>query len=320
MFNPEHLIPEQKIESEEKKSKLKESMNSPLWRKIRKGAVYSWMVMSALGLGEMARSGISFNKEVRALTASQPEDPLEREKYSANIKIIEAKLGPEAVTDIAKRHIVEPMLNDTDTNVKIKNFDNIDIEEETLERLWEDGITYPKGWIDGEVSEITMNEIKLLDKKEVGAFVHAWKHGRKKIIIMNHNFSNSREDLTIIDGYFSHELGHANDWENKKNVVFQKRVALLADILRQIENTDIENLYSGYDLYDINDETQKNMLEAQETWAVMCKLYFCHSELFKELYPDAFKIVDDWVKNTDQNFEPLDASYKRQEIIRKHGQ
>jgi hypothetical protein len=244
---------------------------------------------------------------------------LERERHSANIKIIEDKLGPEAVTDIAKKHITEPVLSGTDTTVDIKNFDDIDVEEETLERLWEDGNTYPKGWIDGEVSEINMNDTKLLDKKGVGAFVHIWEHGRKKIIIMNHNFSNSPEDLTTIDSYFSHELGHTNDWENKKDASFQKRIALLADVLRQIENTDIEDLYDGYDLYDIDDETQKNMLEARETWATMCQLYFFHSDIFRDIYPDAFKIVDDWVKNTDPNFDPIDAAHKRQAIVAETG-
>jgi len=55
MFKPENIIPEQNAENEGKKSKLKEFMNSPLGCKIRRAAIYSWIAMSALGVGEMAR-------------------------------------------------------------------------------------------------------------------------------------------------------------------------------------------------------------------------------------------------------------------------
>lgn len=319
MFNPENITPEQNVENKEKKSKLKEFMNSPLGRKIRRGAIYSWIAMSALVVGETTKNVVSFNKEAGALAASQPENPLEQERHSANIRFIENKIGSDAITDIAKRHIAESKRNSPDTDdVKIENFDDLGIKKETLEKMWADGDTYPNGWINEEIETITLNNRPLLDKN-YDARVSNYG-GRQTIVMMKDALSDYLIGLKDIDRYFAHESGHANDWQCKKNVSFEQRIALLTDVLRQIELTDIEDLYEGYSLYDFKDEQQKNRIQAKETWAEMCEFYFSDPELFKDVYPEAFKIVDDWVKNTDPNFDPASSAKKRQEIMAETGE
>ena len=120
-----------------------------------------------------------------------------------------------------------------------------------------------------------------------------------------------------IDRHFSHELGHCNDWENKKDASFESRIALLANVLEQIEKTDIEDMYGGFEAYgfDKADDVNEKLIVASETWAEMCSIYFSVPGYLKAVYPDAYKIVDDWIKINGSEFDPFEAYEKRQKII-----
>lgn len=301
----------------ESKSKLREFMQSPLGQKIKRIGVYSWITIAALGAGEVARQSIKFTKQVDQLLSHQIDDPEKRDNHKRNIEFVESQVGEEVILDLAKKHVIDLNNEKNDKDVSFNDFDKLNIDDETLKKLWNDGATYPKNWINDEVSDINLTEPSFMDGDNEAASVRAWQRDRKQIFIINNNFSDDAKSYDDIDRYFSHELGHCNDWENKKDVPFEARISLLADVLEQIEKTDIEDMYGGFEGYGIDKEEEANekLIVASETWAEMCEIYFSSPSYLKKVYPEAYNIVDNWIKAHDSDFDPFKAAEKRQEII-----
>jgi len=47
----------------------------------------------------------------------------------------------------------------------------------------------------------------------------------------------------------------------------------------------------------------------------MCEYYFTFPDLMVNEHPDEYKIVDEWVKRTDPNFNPSNTLEARRNII-----
>lgn len=179
---------------------------------------------------------------------------------------------------------------------------------------------YPQNWINGEIFSVEYSEKTLYSTLQD-------IHGRTmgdiddplySIIVYNRFDSENVPDNLSPDSVryfftdtFSHESGHANDWESKSSINLLQRVELLNSV---VERMNSENPHSinitdegiPYWQTKLGKSKHSAYLAAKEYWADMCSQYFNNPQYFKNTYPEDFEIVDSFVKSTDPNFDILD--------------
>lgn len=297
----------------EKHSKLKEIMDSPTGRWIRRVTLYTWIGLAAAGALETGRSYIKMNKEAEKILAQTPENEEKKNKYHENLQFVESKVGKNVLLDIAKaQYRYQKNYQSIPNQLEINDFDKIGLSESAIKQLWKDGETYPKGWINGQVSKINyLSRIPFLPKDADASYGQLLKD----INVMSKD-GKSDEVLNASDWYFSHELGHANDWRSKIKFNYPERINLLANLLKLMEDEKVDLLYEREALKKIDDPQKRLLADAQETWATMCEYYFTFPEQFKKEQLESYQLVDKWVKaGGDSTFDPRNASLERNQII-----
>lgn len=308
--NNQPEIPSEK--KEKKHSKLKEIANSPTGRWIRRATLYIWIGLAAAGALEMGRSYSKMNREAEKILTQMPENEEKKNKYQENLQFVESKVDKNILLDIAKaQYRYQKNYQSIPNQPEINDFDKIGLSEPTIKQLWKDGETYPKGWINGQVSEINyQNRIPFLPEDADASYGQLLKD-----INVVARDGKSNEVLNASDWYFSHELGHANDWRSKIKVNYPERINLLANLLKLMEDEKVDLLSEREALKKIDDPQKRLLADAQETWATMCEYYFTFPEVFKKEQPESYQLVDQWVKADDSTFDPRNASLKRNHII-----
>lgn len=308
--NQPEIQPEKK---EKKQSKLKEIANSPTGRWIRRITLYTWIGLAAASAIEMERSHLKMNREAEIILAQKPDNKENENKYQENLQFVESKIGNGVLMDIAKaQYRYQKNLQSIPDQPEINGFGKIGLSESAIKQLWKDGETYPKGWIDGQVSKINCQRGLFSSlPKDADAY-----YGQllKDIDVLARD-GQPDEVLNAADWCFSHELGHANDWRSKIKSAYPERVELLANLLKLMEDKKVDLLSEREALKKIDDPQKRLLADAQETWATMCEYYFTFPEVFKKEQPESYQLVDQWVKADDSTFNPSEASIKRNHII-----
>ncbi|MBU2109700.1 hypothetical protein KKB71_01960 [Patescibacteria group bacterium] len=301
--------------------------------RIARNAVV-WGMVSIAGI--MAARG--FKEEFDYKNYKESAKIADKIKYEEIKKELIKKIGEKNIR-IIETGDKEAFFNRKEGAEKpiIKNFERVDLNSSVLEKIWKDGDTYPKGWIDGEVESIEYTEKKFSMKdygpefKERNADAVMERYLERILVNIDKEEMKRFEKRDLIDGLnfrVSHELGHSNDWETDNELSLVERVQLLKEIISRMESEkpfiSIMSEFIGEKSYHqkirkANIE-EENILRAKEYWAEICEYYFNMPDWLQEKYPEDFAIVDKYVKKNDHNFNPFVAKDKRNSILQnKYG-
>jgi hypothetical protein len=183
--------------------------------------------------------------------------------------------------------------------------------------------TYPQNWILGQVDTILQtDDIEQKPANDsmvantVAIFSPGLNSGGRKIVF--YKCTNVLPWSLTIGKYFSHELGHANDWSNNRFLSFEERINLLLQIYQRCESSD---RYKSWYLESIPDEPayEHNLTnhalhyrQASEYWAELCSMYFSGQK--DSLNPKDIKIVEWVIAKSDPNFDVTGAHKKRTKL------
>lgn len=172
--------------------------------------------------------------------------------------------------------------------------------------------TYPKGWYAGQVADVRYEDrtqpIGAAYGLEAGA--EAWAHatGSREIV-----FFKPQKQKTLAKGLecLGHELGHENSWDNVLEVDVSTRMALILEVASRVQSPD---RYASWYVNSINNKDKKLELACKSTeyWAEITEEYFEHPE---NMNIKDYRLVDDWVKKRDPNFDPIKAREERKRIL-----
>lgn len=319
-FNPQ--------ETEQKH--VQETSSIKKLERIARNAVV-WGMVSIAGI--MAARG--FKEEFDYKNYKESAKIEDKTNYEETKKEIIKKIGEKGIRMIELGN-KEAFFNRKEKAEKpvIKNFEHIGLDSSVLEKIWKDGNTYPKRWIDGEVKSIEYCEKKLyienygpeFEGKETHAVMG--RYSEKILVNINKEEMKHFEKRDLIDGLdfrVSHELGHSNDWKTDNELSLVERAQLLKEILSRMESKrpfkSIMSEFIGEKSYHqkiqkANTE-EENMLRAKEYWAEICEEYFNLPDRLQKEYSEDFAIVDKYVKKNDPNFDPFLAKEKRSSILRQ---
>lgn len=161
----------------------------------------------------------------------------------------------------------------------------------------------PRGWFQGEISDITITEKK-------GAMDGVYGVSKNEFVIMaDYNFKAAA--IVMYRDFFSgnkkekirmlyHEIGHANDWYSDNQMSRKQRLILLLGIHDRLHAKD--RFRSVYVESIHNDNVQKQeFLRAKEYWAEICAQYFLEPQ---KLDVEDYALVDEVVTQSDPSYDP----------------
>ncbi|MFA6397594.1 MAG: hypothetical protein WDK96_01960 [Candidatus Paceibacterota bacterium] len=227
------------------------------------------------------------------------------DEYLANIDTIEKRFNPEISEKEDKPISVSNLVCGKDT-----------LPAEVFHKILEQ--TYPKNWINSEITEIKQENMTEEIPKSYGINddQKAWAltNDNSKIIFFEPSFRfNFSENINTA---FSHEAGHCNSWECINNLSIEQRLDFLLYILDRVQSED--RYLSSY-VESINSEDKKNELynKATEYWAVICEVYF--SGNIQNLNIKDIQIIETIIKTKDPNFDVYKALQKRTNSLNFYG-
>lgn len=219
---------------------------------------------------------------------------------------------------------------------ELYGFEKLGLNNEKLKELWsENGGTYPKSWIEGEISEVSYQDEKIEMPEQYGEKLKGNKaQGSYSQRVMrfyglpggiNSSDLSKDEIIMFLDLTFAHEIGHANDWDEDMDMELTERQSLLLKVLERVQSekpfkSEIDTFFSDptYSEKIQNSDKQESLKwRAKEYWADICREYFENAEWMQENYPEDFKIVDDFVKKRDLNFNSPASRKLRHDLYKK---
>ncbi|MFH0952548.1 MAG: hypothetical protein V1838_05240 [Patescibacteria group bacterium] len=291
---------------------------SDIGKKIKRATAYTMATMILAGAIEIGRKYNMAQKDIKEIKREKPADLEDAKRFEDNIKYLESIFGNSITDKIAKNHQIENRENNNDYP-KIAGAKKNGFKEEQLKAMWQEGATYPEGWIKGEIRKISLHEhipfVKIqgkADKKYYGRLDEGYGGGEKDVNIYGVQEGTPEFRAFTADIIFSHELSHANDWETDKDLTYTQRLALLANVQRQIEKgNNYDDLGWSKDEINIDDNKQRDYVYAREMWAEWCQEYFTFPREFKKNYPEEYELVHQLVTSQDPNFNSEEAVLQR---------
>jgi hypothetical protein len=177
--------------------------------------------------------------------------------------------------------------------------------------------TLPQGWGDGVISiEQVDHELPLDSNYGLSEDWLTTAHikgasGSKSIEFSKHSTQDA--PASILNKVLLHEIGHSEDWVNNISIPAHERAELLLKVIKRVK---AKNRYRSEYVESIRskDKQQQLYLKSQEYWAEICTQYFADAS---RLNIADFKLVDEYVKDKDPNFDTMQASKIRNNIIRE---
>lgn len=194
-------------------------------------------------------------------------------------------------------------------------FEDANINDELIKELLSEDFFFPENWIQGEIKEITY--VDKVREKQGGIGIGRYTDTNNAIVFFRQKNTDlskeARESLPWFYKYtFAHESAHANDWETDKDLNIIERAELLSSVLDRL---DSDNAYQspgperqeGYYKNYLDGTRIGKRRAAQEYWAEICKTYFSNPEYLEDNHPKDFKLVDEYVRKQDPNFDPSES-------------
>lgn len=176
--------------------------------------------------------------------------------------------------------------------------------------------TYPRGWVNNQVSRIVQSS-----QEYKGGYKGVWSDqalatfsrpstNNEKGEIVFWKISEQQPPWYVVLS-IGHEICHSNDWESDNEMTAEQRINLLLRVSGRLSAKD--RFRSSYVESIKNDDPQKQRYnKAVEYWAVTCGQYF---ENATKLNIKDFRLVDNHVRMTDPNFNWMESSLKRKDLL-----
>lgn len=176
--------------------------------------------------------------------------------------------------------------------------------------------TFPKSWFTGEVSSVGfLGKKQELPSKYGIKGSEAWASFIKQTGKITF-YEMARESYVAENiSCLAHEVGHANDWSADNETLVSDRMELILDVADRLKNYD--RFKSPYVEKIKNKDPKKELyLKATEYWAKICEVYFMAPSTMNI---KDFRLVDDWVKKNDPDFNVGKSKKEREKMIVQHG-
>src|SRR4030042_3050300 len=280
------------------KGKNKEQFNAreKIKKKLREAAVWGFLTLGGFGLMKalLPEKPKSLDEAI-SLTVEKDKKITNSEKQELYKKIdyLKQQFGEEVLAKVG--YFSENKAYARPKNPKINGFNKLrpDIDDKILKNIWNENY-YPEGWINERVKEVEYVGEETAVSDRYGHDAKEWKAAAQfnsrevekgKILFFRpagslYRNASAQEAVRALDIYFSHELGHANDWI-EEDLNFKQRVEFLYDVTQQCFRQG--GLTTAYvDSIKNEDPQKERYYKATEYWAEMCKIYFGIPEKLKK--------------------------------------
>jgi len=306
-------------------------------KRLREVAAWGFLTLSSFGLvkaliPEKPKQGVTLDEIVSVhIDKDKKLKTSERQELYKKIDYLRQQFGDLTVFQL--HYFSEAKADTKPKNPPINGFNKLHskLDDSMLKRIWSEKY-YPKDWINERVKEIKYVESEdsiPVVPDEYGLDPKKWKAAAQfspqpiekgKITFFRPAGSlsedaSARQIVAALDCCFSHELGHANDWI-EEDLNFKQRVEFFYDVSRQCFEQG--RLTTNYVEAIRNENPQKERYyKTVEYWAEMCKIYFGVPEEFKKADPEAFALVDKYVKMEDPKYNCVEKNEQKMEAINK---
>jgi len=314
-----------KIEKKPEKSEARKKFE----KKLRTMIAWGTIAISSLPVFKLLEKelGLTYDQKATMAYVEKQRGPLtENEKIELQQKInyLRKQFGNKIIpwlkenTEANKEVFSQPL--------EVNGFEKVGLSSKDLQKLWSEKY-YPKGWLNEEVAIVeyqdTESPEEIISGFAEGALSAAHKPGEKgksQIVFFKsiHPETNDefKELVRMLNWHFSHEVSHANDWDNEAELDFKRRIEFLHEITQSCFREGAFRDAFG------NIESIKNSIpfverynKTREYWANICDRYFAIPKEFKEVYPDEFALVDKYVKIEDPTYDPVKKCAEREAVI-----
>ncbi len=285
--------------------------------RVAKRAIVVTMIGLGVGYGVKGiEESAEYNKHIDSQGAvvgenfKQAEVEL-KDEIGRNVRFI--KIGDEKA--FSER-------NDERTPPKISGCEEVGLSEKVVGELLIEGTFFPKGFINGEVSEVnfhvgpgpTLDRYGLDEKSSAGEYDIT---SRTDFYFDKSQLgSKARELYDYFELVFAHEVGHANDWEESHNLNRLDRAQLLGKIVERVKSKDaLDGISTYHSEIKIEDKEDQLYAKAKEYWAELVCNYLIFPEWLQKEHPEDFQIVDEIVKKSDPTFDPIKANQERKAFL-----
>lgn len=205
--------------------------------------------------------------------------------------------------------------------VKILGFEEEGLNSSILQEVWSEKY-YPKGTILGQVREVDYTRSTLvlrhygMDNQATASTMEG------KDVIKIHRLDDGYNNpetyfMEAGDWFFSHELGHINDWTNNNTLTPDQRVEFLYEVSKHFnEGGSYQDLLNYTGKIHNDDKYKENYYRVREYWAELTDSYFTFPEIFKKADPEGYKLVAKWMTAKQPDFDPIAALEQRQELMK----
>ena len=252
------------------------------------------------------------------------EDELQQKDLKSKLTELEKVFSPSFLSGleetIQKSHINS---KEIPTTPKIEGFEKVGIENEKIKKLWSEKY-YPTGTINGVLKNVQYQNYSKKSSEvynissENGAEVAPTENSIKFLGLKNENYPNSEAFLKTLDWYFSHEIGHINDWMHSSDLKPEERVDFILEVVSAFNKpASFRDLLGYVNSINNQDVCLEKYYKVAEYWAVLCEYYLSFPDLAtKRFLPEETNLIKKWLlKGKGDKFDPSDAIAKRGKLI-----
>jgi len=305
--------------------------NSRYYKTGRNAIIYAATAGAVLLAGEL--KDISDREKVQTGPDQTSEkdatlNSVQAEKLRSDRSYIEQEMGPNVMQYLEfKSSVNSRELPNTPSELVVVGNEQFNIPPEALKELWQDGVTYPKGWIQNEADTVQMVELGEIEKlrqgkdnlEYAGTAQENDQTSLGKIRLSVPELENGKDLLPTVDWTFSHEITHLNGGFKKMNLPFNERADLLVNVMKRVRSgNDFKGIGWDYINRKKTNPEQLAFYQAEEYFAHIGEYYFSFPDILKEESPEDFALIDEYVKKQDPNFDPFKAKKLRNQIYNKY--
>jgi hypothetical protein len=299
-------------------------------------------------IGKRVKHDVDYNNYI------ENTSPEYKSEYKTMKEELVALVGEDAVTFMEEKdkQAFFERQEKPSAELEVKGFEELGLDSQVLKQIWnEENGVYPKGWIRGEISSIEYSSKDLKQVipgadnkygKELSKASPAGSYSPGSITfypslqttLAKYRKLQDKNEKEIIssadvgkyfDSTFSHEIGHANDWFEDKDMDRHARAQLLLKVIKRLRSDnpakEAGSFVSGSKGYVNEIENPNPLIEielkSREYWGEIVQNYFQYPSWTAKTFPEDYKIVDELVKKTDPNFDPIKSAIQRETALEK---
>ncbi|MFA6106262.1 MAG: hypothetical protein WC745_01170 [Patescibacteria group bacterium] len=202
--------------------------------------------------------------------------------------------------------------------LKVEGFESLGIFNEDLKEMWDE--TYPKNALNevSRVAYISKSKQNVGDYNISGQMMAAGTNILSNEITFFKSLEGHSKKKDIIgtaDWFFSHELGHMNDWAHTDNLTPEERIEFLQEVTQSFLMEGSFRDVLGY-VDSINNPDQQKQLfyKVGEYWAGLCEYYFTFPDIQFNSLETA--LIEKWLLKGEK-FDNLAMKEKRVGYVKK---